>query len=506
MKVIKRDGRIVEYDKEKIKIAIEKANNEVSKKEKATEKDINAVIEYIEDLKKKRILVEDIQDIIEQKLMELGKYELAKKYIVYRYNRALIRKSNTTDASILGLIRSGNKGNINSLSKELMTIPMQRNLIVGEVSKDLTERILLPEKIVKAWKNEILYFHGSEYFIQPIINSCFVNMEDMLDNGTVKKKKKIDQPSDFQTACIIMAQIIAIIQNNQYGEQRIDVSCLGKYLRKSRESYENEIKNEFGSDLEKFNIIINKHMKKELSQGIKYMLYQINTLISLKGMIPLIVFILSLKQDDEYIFENSLIIEEILKQKSEGFKNKDGDYVEIETPKLVFIKNEFIEKNYNKLLVIADKCSCIEQDYEINRSFNQGMVTINLESVADASEENEEKYWKILEERLELCREALMYRYYALLGTVADVSPMHWMYGAISRLESGEKIDKLLNSEYSDIYLRYVGLEKISEKVKGKEISEQEAKAFEAKTIEYIKKKTIKWKKETNIKFVLIEK
>ena len=236
MKVIKRDGRIVDYDRTKIVIAIEKANNEVRKKEKASKEDIKQITNYIEELDKKRMLVEDIQDIIEEKLMELGKFELAKKYIVYRYTRALVRKSNTTDESILGLIRNENKELAKENSnKNTVLASTQRDYIAGEVSRDLTRRLLLPEKISKAHDEGVLYFHDADYFVQPIFNCCLINIEDMLDNGTVMNGKMIESPKTFQVACIVMTQIIAMVASNQYGGQSVDLKYLGKYLRKSKE-------------------------------------------------------------------------------------------------------------------------------------------------------------------------------------------------------------------------------------------------------------------------------
>ena len=252
MKVIKRDGRVVDYDKSKIKIAVEKANTEVTKTEKASTQDIKVITDYIEELGKKRILVEDIQDIIEKKLMELGKYELAKKYIVYRYTRALVRKSNTTDESILGLIRRANRDVVeNNSNKNSLLAATQRDLIAGEVSIDLSKRILLPEKITRAWEDGVLHFHDAEYFIQPICNCCLINIEDMLDNGTVMNGKMIDMPRGFQVACIVTSQIIATVASNQYGRQSIDMIHLGKYLRKSKEKFQKEFIEELGKNFDK---------------------------------------------------------------------------------------------------------------------------------------------------------------------------------------------------------------------------------------------------------------
>ena len=287
MKVIKRDGRIVDYDRNKIIIAIEKANKEViEEREKASKEDIKKITNYVEKIDKKRILVEDMQDIIEQKLMEIGKYELAKKYIVYRYTRALVRKSNTTDETILGLIRNQNADNIqNTKDKNIFLVSAQRDYIAGEVSKDLTKRLLLPEKISKANEEGEIYFHYSNYFIQPIINSCVTNVKDMLYNGTKINDIKIEEPKNFYTACNILTQIIVQVGSNLYGKQYIDLSFLGKFLRKSKEIYEKELKAQFGEKLTNTELekMVQNAKNKELSYGIKTIKYQLKTLITSGG-------------------------------------------------------------------------------------------------------------------------------------------------------------------------------------------------------------------------------
>ena len=295
MKVIKRDGRVVDYDRNKIEIAIEKANNEVRKKEKATKEDIKAVTDYIEEIDKKRMLVEDIQDTIEKRLMELGKYELAKKYIVYRYTRALVRKSNTTDQSILGLIRNENKElSEENSNKNTVLASTQRDYIAGEVSRDLTRRLLLPEKISKAHDEGVLHFHDADYFVQPIFNCCLINIGDMLDNGTVIYGKMIETPKSFQVACIVMAQIISIVASNQYGGQSVDIKHLGKYLRKSKEKYEKEIKEEFANEIDESVMakLVQKRVKDELKNGVQTIQYQLNTLITTNGQPPFITLFL----------------------------------------------------------------------------------------------------------------------------------------------------------------------------------------------------------------------
>lgn len=545
MKVIKRDGRVVDYDKSKIKIAIEKANTEVTKKEKASKEDIKTVTEYIEELGKKRILVEDIQDIIEAKLMELGKYELAKRYIVYRYTRALVRKSNTTDESILGLIRRNNKEVMDENSnKNAIIASTQRDLIAGEVSKDLSKRILLPEKIINAWEEGVLHFHDADYFIQPIFNCCLINIADMLDNGTVMNGKMIDSPKSFQVACIVTSQIIATVASNQYGGQSIDMIHLGKYLRKSKEKFKKEIIEELGDDFDKKIVdkLVTKRLKMELRAGVQTIQYQINTLMTTNGQAPFVTLFLHIDPNDEYIEENAMIIEEVLRQRLQGIKNSAGVYVTPAFPKLVYVLDEcnnLTGGKYDYLTKLAVECSAkrmypdyisakkMRENYEGNvfspmgcRSFlipwkdengnykfegrfNQGVVSINLPQVAIVAEGDEEKFWKLLDERLELCKEALMCRHYALVGTPADISPIHWRYGAIARLKQGEKIDKLLYGGYSTISLGYIGIYEMTKLMKGVPHTAPEGHDFAIKVMKYMKDKTLKWRKETNIGFSL---
>lgn len=502
MKVIKRDGRVVDYDQSKIQIAIEKANNEVLEQEKANKNDIKKIIKYIEDLNKKRILVEDIQDIIEQKLMELGKYELAKKYIVYRYTRALIRKSNTTDESILGLIR--NKNRFNELqNKSLMDISRQRDLVTGEVSKDLTKRILLPEKIINAWKDGKLYFHRSEYFIQPIICDTLINIEDMLDNGTIINGKLIETPKSFQTACMVLSQILIVLAGNQYGNIRVDTSHLGKYLRKSYERWKREVDENLAK----------KKLASELSTGIQVLLYQINTLMALNQN-KLIILYLNVGQENEYADENAQIIEEILKQTSNGILGENGNSVDIENLKLIYV---LIEEKYDYLTEYAMKCSLkrniiqyiseksMKESFKNSGKFSQGAVSINLPQIAIIADGDENIFWQELEQRLELCKEALLCRHYALLGTIADISPIHWKSGAIARLNSEERIDKLLYNGNSSISLGYVGVYETTKLIKGVSYTENSGYDFAMKIMKTLKEKVQEWKKDTNINFKLYE-
>ncbi len=545
MKVIKRDGRAVDYDRAKIQVAIEKANTEVKPRERASKEDIKKIIEYIEELNKKRMLVEDIQDIIEEKLMEIEKYELAKKYIVYRYTRALVRKQNTTDETILGIIRNDNKELAEENSnKNTLLASTQRDYIAGEVSRDLTKRLLLPEKIAKADAEGILHFHDADYFVQPIFNCCLINIEDMLDNGTVMNGKMIESPKSFQVACTVTTQIIAAVASNQYGGQSVDLIHLGKYLRKSYDKFKKEIETKYKGKVSDDIIedLVDTRLKAELKAGVQTIQYQINTLMTTNGQSPFVTLFLHLEEGDPYIKENAMIIEEVLRQRYEGIKNEAGVYVTPAFPKLVYVLDEFNSLKggkYDYLTKLAVKCSAkrmypdyisakkMRENYEGNvfspmgcRSFlspwkdengkykfegrfNQGVVSINLPQIAIIADGDEEKFWKLLDERLELCKEALMCRHYALLGTHSDISPVHWQYGAIARLKKGEKIDKLLYGGYSTMSLGYIGIYEMTKLMTGVSHTEQKGHDFAIKVMKHLREMTDKWKAETNIGFAL---
>lgn len=545
MKVVKRNGSIVEYDREKIISAINKANNEVSVKERASEEQILDIVKEIEGLNKKRILVEDIQDIIEVKLMEIGKFELAKEYIVYRYTRSLVRKKNTTDESILGLIKKTNKDLMEENSnKNAVVASTQRDLIAGEVSKDLTKRMLLPEKISKAHEDGVLHFHDMDYFLQPIFNCCLINIKDMLDNGTVMNKKLVESPKSFQVACTVMTQIIAAIASGQYGGQSVEIKHLGKYLRKSKEKFEKEIRetccDEVSEDvIEK---LVAKRLKEELKSGVQTIQYQINTLMTTNGQSPFVTLFLNLEEDDPYIEENAMIIEEIIRQRYEGIKNEQGVYITPAFPKLVYVlheHNNLTGGKYDYLTKEAVKCSAkrlypdyisakkMKENYEGNvfspmgcRSFlspwkdkdgnykfdgrfNQGVVSINLPQIGIIANGDEDTFWKLLDERLELCKEALMCRHYALLGTTADVSPIHWMYGGIARLKHGETIDELLKGGYSTLSLGYIGLYEVTKLMKGVSHTDSVGHEFAVRVMKKLRDATDKWKAETGLGFAL---
>lgn len=545
MKVIKRDGKSVDFDPEKIRIAIGKANAQVDEDEGASDTQIENIIKYIQKLNKKRILVEDIQDIIEEKLMSLRKFALAKEYITYRYTRALVRKSNTTDESILSLIKNSNKELAEENSNKSTSLAStQRDYIAGEVSRDLTRRILLPEKISKAHEEGVLHFHDADYFVQPIFNCCLINIEDMLDNGTVMNGKMIESPKSFQVACTVMTQIIAAVASNQYGGQSVDISHLGKYVRKTKEKFYDQIEPDIKKKLTKKDVdeMVMDRLKTEIKAGVQTIQYQINTLMTTNGQSPFVTLFMYLRDGDEYIEENAMIFEEVLKQRLEGIKNEKGVYVTPAFPKLVYVLDEnncLKGGKYDYLTHLAVKCSAkrmypdyisakeMRKNYEGNvfspmgcRSFlspfkdengnykfegrfNQGVVSINLPQVAIVAEKDEEKFWSLLDERLELCREALMCRHEALLGTTSDISPIHWQYGAIARLKKGEKIDKYLNTCYSTLSLGYIGIYETTMLMRGVPHTTKEGEEFALKLIRHLRAKVDEWKAASGLGFAL---
>lgn len=545
MKVIKRDGRRVKYDRNKIVIAIQKANDEVEDHEKISENKIYNIVASIENRGVDEMQVEDIQDIIEQKLMQEKKFTLAKTYIIYRYTREMVRKANTTDESILSLIKNSNKDVMEENSnKNAIIASTQRDLIAGEVSKDLTKRLLLPEKIIKAHEEGVLHFHDADYFLQSIFNCCLINIGDMLDNGTVMNGKLIESPKSFQVACTVMTQIISAVASSQYGGQSVDIRHLGKYLRKSRDKYrqhyESKYKDRIDADLmEQF---INDRLYDELKSGVQTIQYQINTLMTTNGQSPFVTLFLNLDKDDEYIEENAMIIEEILKQRLEGIKNEKGVYVTPAFPKLIYVLDEhncLKGGKYDYITKLAVKCSSkrlypdyisakkMRENYEGNvfscmgcRSFlstwkdsdgnykwegrfNQGVVSLNLPQIGIIASGNEELFWQLMEERLALCFEALMCRHHALEGTLSNVSPIHWQYGAIARLDKDEPIDKLLHDGYSTISLGYIGLYEVTKLMTGVSHTEPEGLAFALKVMNRLRNATDTWKANTGIGFGL---
>lgn len=545
IKVQKRDGRIVEYDRVKIITAIRKANAEVEASEQAGEDMIDAILDYVEDHTNDVINVETIQDMIESSLVNKNKYTLSKKYIIYRYQRALLRKANTTDESILKLIKNENKELAEENSnKNTILASTQRDYIAGEVSRDLTRRMLLPERISLAHEQGAIHFHDADYFVQPIFNCCLINIGDMLDNGTVMNEKMIESPKSFQVACTVMTQIIAAVASNQYGGQSVDIRHLGKYLRKSNDKFHKQIREEFGDTVteEMVEKMAGIRLGDELKSGVQTIQYQINTLMTTNGQAPFVTLFLCLDDNDEYIKENAMIVEEVLRQRLEGIKNEAGVYVTPAFPKLIYVLDEnncLKGGKYDYITKLAVRCSSkrmypdyisarkMRENYEGNvfscmgcRSFlstwkdengnykfegrfNQGVVSINLPQIGILAKGDEETFWKLLDERLDLCYEALMCRHKSLEGILSDVSPIHWQYGAIARLKKGEKIDPLLQNGYSTISLGYIGLYETTKLMKGISHTTPEGEEFALRVMNRMREAVDEWKEETGLGFGL---
>ena len=503
MKVIKRDGHMVDYCPEKIEAAIEKANLEVEEEEQASSVQIKNIIKYIEKLGKKRILVEDIQDIIEMKLMAIGKYELAKKYITYRYTRELVRRSNTTDLAIKELIDGENEyWNTENSNKNSKVVTTQRDYLAGITSTDITRRFLLPEDIVRAHDEGIIHFHDADYFAQNALHNCdLINLEDMLQNGTTINGVMIEKPHRFLTAMTIATQLITAVSSSQYGGATITLTHLAPFVR---DSYNRYIEKYSKRKLSKANIekFAKEDLQKEIVDGVQTFQYQINSMTTTNGQAPFLSVCMYLGETEEYKEELAMIIEEVLKQRIEGMKNEKGVYITPAFPKLLYILEEdniHKDSKYYYLTELAAKCTAkrmvpdyisekIMKELKIDKNgngncypcmgcrsfltpyvdekgkpkyygrFNQGVVTINLVDVALSSDKDMDKFWEIFEERLELCHRALQIRHKRLSKATSDVAPILWQHGALARLGKGESIHDLLHNGYSTISLGYAGL------------------------------------------------
>ncbi len=503
MKVIKRDGHMVDYCPEKIELAIEKANKEVEEADQASSTQIKNIIKYIEGLGKKRILVEDIQDIIEMKLMSIGKYALAKKYITYRYTRELVRKSNTTDLAIKELIDGESEyWNTENSNKNAKIITVQRDYLAGITSTDITRRFLLPEDIVQAHDDGIIHFHDADYFAQNAMhNCCLMNLEDMLQNGTNINGIMIEKPHRFLTAMTIATQLITAVNSSQYGGVTVSLTHLAPFVRLSYNRFLDKYKKRKFSkeDCEKF---AKEDLKKEITDGVQTFQYQINSMTTTNGQAPFLSVCLYLGETDEYKEELAMLIEEVLKQRILGMKNEAGVYITPAFPKLLYVLEEDNIRKGSKywyLTELAAECTAkrlvpdyisekIMKQLKIDKNgdgqcypcmgcrsfltpyvdengkpkyygrFNQGVVTINLVDVALSSDKDMETFWNIMDDRLELCHRALQIRHKRLSKATSDVAPILWQYGALARLKKGESIHELLHHGYSTISLGYAGL------------------------------------------------
>ena len=566
MKVLKRNGAEVSFDIDKIAAAITKANESVNEDERMTATQIERIAESVEFscVKMNRSpSVEEIQDLVEYQIMAHGAYEVAKSYITYRYTRSLVRQSNTTDEKIMSLIECNNEeAKQENSNKNPIVNSTQRDYMAGEVSKDLTERILLPQEIVDAHNQGILHFHDADYFAQHMHNCDLVNLEDMLQNGTVITGTLIERPHSFSTACNIATQIIAQVASNQYGGQSITLAHLAPFVDVSRQKFRKIVENEMAAlnidvNEEKLNELVELRVKDEIKRGVQTIQYQVVTLLTTNGQAPFITVFMYLNEakNEREKADLALIIEEMLKQRIDGVKNEKGVYVTPAFPKLIYtLEEDNITEGskYWYLTQLAAKCTAKRMvpdyisekkmlelkgdvytcmgcrsfltpdrftdkgignianagNYEPGKHkyygrFNQGVVTINLPDVALSSGGNTEKFWSIFEERLELCHRALRCRHERLLGTPSDVAPILWQYGALARLKKGETIDKLLFNGYSTISLGYAGLYECVKYMTGKSHTDPEATPFALAVMQKMNDKCAEWKKAENIDYSL---
>ena len=533
MKIIKRNGEKVKFEKIKIKKAILKAMVHGSGiiKEEVADKIADKIESAASNVDE--ITVKNVEDSVYNLLIDYNETLTAKAYEGYRAVQEFKRKINTTDNSVLTLVTGSNDDVMNENSnKDGRIIPTQRDLVAGEISKDITRRKLLPAHIVQAHDEGVLHFHDMDYFLQPMFNCCLVNLKDMLDNGTVINGKMIESPQSFHVACIIMTQIIAQVSSSQYGGQSLNVKHLGKYLKLTEDKYREILSNEEDVQL---------MLKRELESGVQAIQYQINTLTTLNGQSPFVTLFLEIDDKDEYKHYTAQIIDEILKQRLKGVKNEKGVYVTPTFPKLVYVLDEHNSLNggeFDFVTETAVKCSSkrlypdyisakkMREIYEGNvfspmgcRSFlspwkdengqykfegrfNMGVVSLNLPQMGIISS-NEEEFWNVLDERLKLCFDALMCRYKALKGVKSDVSPIHWQNGVLARLKKGETIDKLLVDGHATISLGYIGLYELTKLMTGESHTTQKGSEFALKVMNKLKETTNKWKEETGLGFGL---
>lgn len=558
MKIIKRDGTEVGFDAAKIVTAVTKANNRVEAAHKLSEAEIVSIGEYVRKLAEeltRALTVEEIQDIVEKEIMRLGKYELAKRYITYRYNRSLARKSNTTDGRILSLINCNNEDiKQENSNKNPLINSVQRDYMAGEVSKDISSRILLPHKVVEAHDAGLLHFHDMDYFAQRMHNCCLLNLEDMLQNGTVISGTQIDRPKSFATACNIATQIIAQVASNQYGGQSISLAHLAPFVEVSRKKIRAEVEAELKDllvDIEEAQIsqIVEGRVRKEVARGVQIIQYQVITLMTTNGQAPFVTVYMYLNEvsDPQTKADLAMIIEETLKQRILGVKNEKGVYITPAFPKLIYVLEEdniSSEGKYYYLTELAAKCTAkrMVPDYisekimlanKIDKNgeghcytcmgcrsfltpyvdengkpkyygrFNQGVVTINLPDVGLSAHGDLEKFWEILDERLELCHDALQCRHKRLEGTYSDAAPILWQHGALLRLKKGETIDKYLHGGYSTLSLGYAGLWECVYALIGKKLTESEGEALGLQIMRKLNEYTAKWKAAENIDYSL---
>jgi len=565
VKIIKRSGQESIFDSNKIKLAVQKANDEVVADDlKLSEEEVLKITENVTKVcssMNRALSVEEIQDLVEDELMKTGKTHVARKYITYRYKRALVRQSNTTDDQILSLIECDNEEVKQENSNKNPTVnSVQRDYMAGEVSKDITRRFLLPQDIVRAHEEGLIHFHDSDYFAQHMYNCCLVNLEDMLQNGTVISETMIERPKSFSTACNIATQAIAQIASNQYGGQSITLSHLVPFVDVSRQKYRKEVAKEFAAagvelDTDKINKVAELRVREEVRRGVQVIQYQVITLMTTNGQAPFITVFMYLNEvpAGQIRDDLALVIEEMLNQRMHGVKNEKGVWITPAFPKLIYVLEEdnvAKDSKYYYLTELAAKCTskrlvpdyisekimlrekgdvypCMgcrsfltpdrftdvgvgniakaknfdDKKHKYYGRFNQGVVTINLVDVACSSKKNEAAFWRILDERLDLCHRALRARHDRLVGTLSDSAPILWQNGAIARLAKGEKVDKLLYDGYSTISLGYAGVYEMTRYMKNASHTSPEGKEFALKVMEKLNEACNKWKKEENIDY-----
>ncbi len=565
MKIIKRSGAEADYDITKIIGAVQKANESVPEAERMSQEQILQISENVRatcEEMNRALNVEEIQDLVENQIMNLRSFDVARNYITYRYRRALVRKSNSTDEQILSLIECNNEEVKQENSNKNPTVnSVQRDYMAGEVSKDITKRFLLPQDVTEAHEQGLIHFHDADYFAQHMHNCCLVNLEDMLQNGTVISETMIERPNSFATACNIATQSIAQIASAQYGGQSISLAHLAPFVQVSRDKYRKKVREEFsaeGLDLddEKINHIAEMRVRDEIKQGVQMIQYQVISLMTTNGQAPFVTIFMYLDEVPEGQLRDDLamVIEEVLRQRIQGVKNERGVYVTPAFPKLVYALEEdniHEDSKYFYLTRIAAECTAkrmvpdyisekimlrlkkgdvytcmgcrsfltpdrfteagvgnianagnyVPGQHKYYGRFNQGVVTLNLVDVACSSGGDMDRFWKIMDERLDLCYRALMCRHERLKGTPSDVAPILWQHGALARLAPGEKIDPLLYNGYSTISLGYAGLCECTRYMTGKSHTDEEATPFALKVMRYLNDACARWKQETNIDF-----
>ncbi len=558
MKIIKRSGEERDFDISKIENAIRKANNAVDYKDAMSEGRIKLIAEEVAGVcaaRDRAMTVEEVQDVVENKIMEMGSHEIAKKYIVYRYRRELARKANTTDGAILSLIESNNEDVKQENSNKNPRInSVQRDYMAGEVSKDVSARLLLPQDIVQAHREGLIHFHDMDYYAQHMHNCDLVNLEDMLQNGTVISGTMIEKPKSFSTACNIATQIIAQVASNQYGGQSISLTHLAPFVDVSRQAIRRELAAECAESgaaiaPEKFDAIVERRVRKEIQKGVQTIQYQVVTLMTTNGQAPFITVFMYLGEARSDVERRDLaaIIEEVLKERILGVKNEQGVYVTPAFPKLIYVlepSNVTEDAPYWYLTELAAKCTAKRMvpdyisakkmlEYKVDKNgrgnvytcmgcrsfltpyvdengqpkyygrFNQGVVTVNLVDAALSAHGDLDRFWQILDERCELCHKALQCRHERLTGTLSDAAPILWQYGALTRLPKGTPIDRYLHGGYSTISLGYAGLWECVYALIGKKLTEPEGEALGLKVMERLNAYTAKWKAAENIDYSL---